>query len=429
MPRVETYREFDTLVPDSAHADESRRVFCCKEFAKLRDLVLRADDSDDFFRYSKRRGIGECITLRNYVGVVCFANGRQIEILPKIAGDDDAAARRLVLNMLSSLPHTPFREGGTATLSTCRMPLMDAFISMFVQEVQNLVRSGIRADYVPRRGNLNSLRGRLLPTCQLRHNFLHPERLFCAYDEYDLNCPENRLVKTTLLMLRRHTASARLLRSINELLLHFDGVESSTSVEADFNKARTDRSRRVYTHLLNWARVFLCRRSFSNFAGNKDACALLFPMERLFEDYVALHVRRIFEKEYGWNVKTQASGHFLFSTDAERHFPIRLDILARKGEQTIVMDTKWKRLENAPSKHYGISVADMYQMIAYAATLHTSEIYLLYPRLEWMPVNKPLKVYHDAASRRNVHIYPVNLQNAEEVRGSVKALAKLADEQ
>lgn len=420
MPRVETYREFDTLVPASAHADALRRVFCCGEFAKLRDFVLRADESDDFFRYSKRRGIGECITLRNYVGVVCFANGRQIEILPKIASDDDVAARRLVLNMLRCLTHTPFREGGTAALSTCRMPLMEAFISMFVQEVQALVRSGIRADYVPRRGNLNCLRGRLLPTCQLRRNLLHPERLFCAYDEYDLNCPENRLVKTTLLMLRRYSASAGLLRSINELLLHFDGVECSSSVEADFNKVRTDRSRRVYAQLLHWARVFLSRRSFSNFAGNTDACALLFPMERLFEDYVAYHVRRTFGNA-DWSVKPQAGGHFLFSTDAERHFPIRLDILARKAGRTIVMDTKWKRLENDPSKHYGISTADMYQMKAYADTLNTSEIYLLYPRLEWMSVNKPLKVYHDDASGLNVHVYPVDMLQVKESIGALKA--------
>ena len=84
------------------------------------------------------------------------------------------------------------------------------------------------------------------------------------------------------------------------------------------------------------------------------------------------------------------------------------------------MDTKWKVLENAPDRHFGIQQADMYQMSAYATEMASKDIFLLYPRLDWMPVNESLKVYRDDASGLNVHIFPVDLPS---VQGSVDALA------
>lgn len=427
MNRVETYSEFDCLVPDKALEDPVRGICYCASFNDLRDFVLSADAADVFFRYAKRRGLGECITLQNYVGTIRFADGKQLEILPKICKGSEAAsgrARALVLEMLRCLRDAPFQVSGTAQLRTAQMSLLEVFIRMFLDEVQRLVRDGIRADYVSLRGNLNRGRGRILPAGQLRHNLLHPERLFCAYDEYLPDSAENRLVKATMHTLLRQAGVYALQRDIHRLLAYFDDVSDTVAYAAEFARVRQDRNRREYSRLMEWARVFLLGKSFTNYAGTNHAQALLFPMERLFEDYVAHHVRRHFSAS-GWQVTAQDCSAYLFENvenTEKRSFRLKPDLVLRCGEQTVVMDTKWKLLSRDQIKHFGVSQEDMYQMCTYAACFSASHVYLLYPRQEWMKCDTPVFRYSSSPTGATVTLFPLNWQVEKGMEASLQAL-------
>lgn len=426
---VKSYREYDRLVPEGKNAHGQPGVFTlpCKAYEALRNYVESAVDSADFFKLARNRELGEYISLQNYVGAIRLPGGVQLEILPKISGVEATAhekARRRVLDMLSCLKHLPFQRSGTAMLHTARMALPDLFIRMFLDEVQRLVHSGIRADYVPQRGNLNRVRGRILPTEQLRHNLLHPERIFCAYDEYHRNCPENRLVKATLLTLRRRTTLGGLQRDINRLLGYFEDVQESTAYAADFSRVRQDRNRREYTRLMEWAWVFLFGHSFTNYSGSCTAQALLFPMERLFEAYTAYHVSRHFSKS-GWEIKVQDASRYLFESDKGRAFRLHPDIVLRHRTtgRVVVMDTKWKQLEQKPKEHYGVSSADVYQMCAYASRLRASQVYLLYPRSEWMNAREPVHCYTESPTGATITIFPLDLMEDKGLEESLSALA------
>ena len=131
---------------------------------------------------------------------------------------------------------------------------------------------------------------------------------------------------------------------------------------------------------MRWSRVFLQNKSFTTFSGSTTARALLFPMEKVFEAYVAQELKEVL-RDSDWVISTQDKGHYLF--DTPRRFALRPDIvLTRSDGRIVVMDTKWKRLVNNSNKNYGISQADMYQMYAYAKKYGTSDIWLLYPRSE-----------------------------------------------
>lgn len=423
---VESYREYDKLVRASQMRAQRDGVYPCpdKAFDALRDYVEAAECAEGFFSLGRRAGIGEYITLKNYVGAVCLADGVQLEILPKICGiekDDKEQARRLVLDMLRCLSDAPSRRAGGAELSTSRMPLPELFIRMFTEEAQRLVRSGIRADYVRMEENLTRVRGRILVGKQLRHNLLHPERIFCAYDEFHQDCPENRLVKKTLRVLRVQTAKTSLKTDIDRLLGYFDAVSDSTAPAADFARVRQDRNRSEYALLLEWARVFLQGLSYSPYSGRGNAMAMLFPMERLFEDYVAHHIRRFFSS-LGWRVKTQSRSHYLFEDGKHAAFLLKPDILLKKGEQTVVLDTKWKVLLNNDAKHYGVSQADMYQMNAYADRYEATQIYLLYPHADWMAEHEPIATYRGLPNKGNVTLYPIKLTDILQSMEKLRAL-------
>ena len=139
-----------------------------------------------------------------------------------------------------------------------------------------------------------------------------------------------------------------------------------------------DRSNRDYKTIIPWSKVFLMDKSFTIFSGKSSARALLFPMEKVFESYVAKNVKRVFE-EIGWEVSTQDRGYYLFD-EPRKQFALRPDIVVDCGDnRKIIMDTKWKHLHNDERANYGISQSDMYQMYVYAKKYGTSEVWLLYP--------------------------------------------------
>lgn len=425
MGDVVTYREFDKLVPRRELEDTTRRIVYCPFFESLWEFALSSDNAKRFFVYASQPEVGRYVTPQNYVGTIRLANGIQVEILPKCCETDESSvsqARTLLIDMLNCLRDAPFRVSRTARLAAARMNLSQVFIRMFLEEVQRLVKSGIRADYVPQRGNLNRLRGRLLPSEQLRRNLLYPARLFCAYDEYHRDCPENRLVKATLLMLRQQNGAASLHGDINRLLGYFGDVCASTSYAADFARVRRDRNRREYARLMEWARVFLLGQSFTGYSGDHSALALLFPMERLFEDYVAHHIRRKFSP-LGWQVSIQETSCHLFEGGGERSFSLKPDIVLRREGRVVLLDTKWKVLSDDASHHYGVSHTDMYQMCAYAARYNATHIYLLYPfRKSWMTAGTPVHRYAQSPTGAVVTLFPLNLLEEKDMEDSLSAL-------
>ena len=56
------------------------------------------------------------------------------------------------------------------------------------------------------------------------------------------------------------------------------------------------------------------------------------------------------------------------------HRTIRPDIVLKKGDETIIIDTKWKRPTNKAA-----SIEDLRQMYAYARFWKTNKVVLLYP--------------------------------------------------
>ena len=307
----------------------------------------------------------------------------------------------------------PGKAFSTASLQVDKMNLYELFINMYLQEVRRLVKIGLKSAYVTTEDNLSCFKGKLQVGQHIKHNLAHKEQFYVAYDEYSQNRPENRLIKATLLKLQKLTDSAENAKEIRQLLIAFENVVASTNYQKDFSQVIIDRSTKAYADILVWSKIFLTNRSFTTFSGSTTSRALLFPMESVYESYVAQQMKKILCPN-GWDISTQDKQHYLFQS--EKKFALRPDIVMTKGDKTIVMDTKWKRLNNNPQKNYGISQADMYQMYAYSKKYKANDIWLLYPQ------NEELKGYENKISfnsedqdiETKVHVFFVDVANIEE---------------
>ena len=353
-------------------------------FEQLENFILsnttannaQSTDALELMSISVKRGIGKIITAKNYIGVLTFNDGTAIEILPKIVStvpEHSQRAKKLVVDMLRSLTNVSYKSLQVTNVDIEKMPLLDIFIRMFLDEVFRLVKHGLRSSYETIAENRSFFKGKILFSEQLKHNFSHKERTFTEFDEFTPNCPENRLVKSTLMLLYKQTHSSRNKTDIKTLLAAFDNVPSSTDYTGDFSKAG-----KSYGTLLLWCQIFLTRKSFTSFSGSGVAFALLFPMETLFERYVAVQLKKVLPAEE-FLISIQDKTHYLFLSPSKK-FLLRPDIvITRKCDNAIfICDTKWKLL-SSHTANLGISQADMYQMFAYQKKYNAKNITMLYP--------------------------------------------------
>ena len=411
-------KEFETIVCNADYKDSSDFRYLSKnKFDELSDFIREYDTANEetdvleFFKLGYRRNLGDTITVKNYVGLIQLKSGFQIQILPKVDLSDDednSETKKVFLKMLRSLKDFEGKVFSSASLKIEKMNLYELFINMYLQEVRQLVKRGIKYSYVPQEDNLNYYKGKLLVGEHIKFNAAHQERFYVAFDEFHPNRPENKLVKATLLKLQKLTSSEENGKEIRQLLTAFELVEPSVNHEKEFAKVVIDRNTKCYEMLMEWSKVFLMNKSFSTFAGSSTAKALLFPMQTVFESYVAKCMKKAFAPN-GWEVSSQDKGYHLF--ESPRKFALRPDIVMKKGERTIVLDTKWKKLTSNERQNYGISQSDMYQMYAYSKKYNTSEICLLYPINAEMRGHTP--IVFDSGDGTTVKVHFIDIANIE----------------
>lgn len=415
MDKLLEVREFDTITGNSEfeHDEKLKYTPAFSELVKfIHEFSGNEENTDalDYMRISYKRNIGDVVTIKNYVGLIQMKNGYQVQVLPKISfGDgedsDNKETKRVFLKMLKSMKDFPGRVFNDASLNVDRMNLYEIFINIYLQEVRQLVKRGIKSAYVGQEDNLKFYKGKLLTNQHIKTNMAHKERFYVDYDEFHPNRPENKLVKATLLKLQKLTASAENSKEIRQLLTAFEMVEPSVNYEKDFSKVVLNRSTKDYETLIPWSKVFLMNKSFTTFSGSNTARALLFPMESVYESYVAKQMKKVFGPA-GWDVSSQDRGYYLF-TEPKKQFALRPDIVCKNGDRTVILDTKWKKLVNNERINYGISQSDMYQMYAYSKKYGTSEIWLLYPLNDDMRGHEEIKFESGDGTTVKLHFIDV----------------------
>ena len=423
MGKMFEIKEFDSIICNKDYQyDEKYKYLEQKEFdnlvAFIHEFTGDAERADvlDFMRIGYRRNVGEVVSIRNYVGLIQMKNGFQIQVLPKIAfGEEDkdnVKTKKVFLKMLRSMKDFPSKIFNDASLKIDRMNLYELFINMYLQEVRRLVKHGIKSSYVEQKDNLHYYKGKLLVNDHVRENLIHKERFYVSYDEFHPNRAENRLVKATLIKLQKLTTSAENSKEIKQLLTAFEIVDVSVNYVKDFSQVEINRNTKDYETLIQWSKVFLMNKSFTTFSGHTVSRALLFPMESVYESYVAQQMKKVMGAE-GWDVSSQDKGHYLF-TDPKNRFALRPDLVMKKDDRIIILDTKWKSLVNNERINFGISQADMYQMYAYSKKYNTTEIWLLYPSNDEMRDHEPIKFEEREGDGTTVNVYFIDVNKIED---------------
>ena len=345
------------------------RIIGKKDFGDIENFILKnSDENAPFLRIASGVG-GKFIQAKSYVGVLQTKSGLTIEILPKIADKNDAERSKTVfIKMLRMLKNFPFKSSNLASLKTQNLPLLEIFISMFLCELEALVKKGIKSDYVALEENLNFLKGKLNIKEQIKKNSIHKERFYVGYSEFLSDIKINRIIKSTLKFLYKKSNSSKNQQKIREFLFMFDEVSTCDDYKNFFEKLVINRQVKHYEQTLLWCKIFLLGNSFTPHKGNDLAFALLFDMNALFESYVGNFIK----KKYA-DVSLQHSEKHL--VENPKSFKLRPDIFLK---DKFIADTKWKIISSKDD----ISQADLYQLYAYGKKHECDRLHLIYPKID-----------------------------------------------
>lgn len=307
------------------------------------------------------------------VGILAIP-GMTLEILPKIEGDE-ASVRASLVRMLSVAYDLRVSEGELSSLTTQRHDFLELLVRLFCERLLLAIKQGLSRRYQERSDDLPVFRGRLEVKRQLTALVTRPDRLACRFDELSEDTPLNRVLKAAVLRLSRVSRTGGNLRRLEELMSRLEMVGESARPLSE--PVRLDRTNSAFHQVYELARLFLSGDWQSTTGGHASGFALLFPMNDLFESFVGKMMRRAASP---LSVSLQdRKFHALRHANGGGAFALRPDIVVATNQGPLIVDTKWKALDTKHGANFGVSQADVYQMLAYGHAYQSKRLILLYP--------------------------------------------------
>lgn len=340
------------------------------------------------------------LVARQMVGIVA-AKGCSLEILPKVDPDvppsnDVSAVRHQLIRMLDVAFGLKLDLGRSTTIGTQTHTLLEILIRAFADKLIYEVRRGLPRQYLHCEDDLPALRGRMDMVRQFTHNAVRPDRLSCRFDQLDADTPLMRIMAAAVVYLGCHARSLDTRRKLDELRFALAELPLVPVNRLPWEQVRIDRTNGRWESLFRLARLLLQRdwQATHHAATAPEGLTLLFPMNDLFEKYIAALLKKALVNS-GVQVVDQGGHRACLGAFTGAHlvsghvFRTKPDIILRRhGEILAVIDTKWKKLNDPLDRKHGVSQSDIYQLMAYARLYPTREFMLLYPEVPGYPAGE-----------------------------------------
>jgi 5-methylcytosine-specific restriction enzyme subunit McrC len=402
--KIFTISEFGLIGTDDLviNYNSFKSIKVTKELYQELEEFTKTENGKYVFTFS---GNGKYLQAKSYVGTIQTKSGYIVEILPKIYNKDNADnSKRIFLELLKILYKLPsFKQINNANFKNENIPILEIFITMFLQEISKIIKIGFKSNYISNQENLFYLKGKLLINEQLKRNHLHKERFYIEYDEYTKNRAENKILKSTLKYLSNVSKSYENIKLIRQYLEHMHNINYSQNTDVDFKSCKIkNRGMKHYKIALRWSKIFLKKESFSSFSGDTIAFSILFPMEKLFENYVEYWL--INNEKNIDEVIIQLSDEIFVLRNNKKLFGVRPDFLLKVNNIIrIVADAKWKII----NQNNNFSQSDFYQLFAYKHIYNQEDIKLklYYPMSEFLQDS----IIYEYFDNSEIEIIPIDM--------------------
>lgn len=307
------------------------------------------------------------LKFKQYVGVI-QVNGLLVQINPKAdKNDPDENWKDVLLQMLKACNHIKAQSVGPALVRKQNLNLLEVYFEYFLREVEGLIRQGLVKRYRKNSTNVKALKGKLEFAQHIQNNLIHKERFFTSHQVYDKDHLIHQVLALALEIIGHFSSGSFINDLCKRVELNFPYVSKVHINEKILDSIQLNRKTAPYEKALELARLIILNYSPDIEQGKVKMLALLFDMNKLWEEFVLKQVKNACSNN-DYEVEGQESKDFWGNNS------LRPDIVLRNDSETYIIDTKWKR----PSSN-SASINDLRQMYAYCRFWNAKKALLLYP--------------------------------------------------
>ena len=258
--------------------------------------------------------------------------------------------------------------------------VIDIIAELLAAEVKKMLNFGLTFGYEPISGELSRLRGKIDHLKTARFNSSSRGKIFCTYERFSNNTPENQLVRTSLHRIGKHVVDPKLKNSCKTLEVHLGsmGIDVFKHPRITLHVQNQSRNRR-YSYLLSLAELAMNLDLLSE----RDGIENLMSPERKIE-----WIRKLFEKAMGGFYRHHLDGSlWRVESGKKRQWPktnatpglsailpsmiTDIEISNSKERKKIIVDTKFTSIvKDGYFRKSTLNSGHIYQLYTY---LRTSE--------------------------------------------------------
>ncbi len=342
--------------------------FTQKHFESLSKWLFKNQTTEDNSQYFSLVDHG--IKFKSWVGILQIGN-TYIEVLPKISNQSDSEEiqnewRNRLCTMLSVTKTIDIRQTEKTSQSTYQHTLWEIFYRYYLTLIQDLIKSGLIKSYRHEEENRTALRGKLIFSKQITKNLIHQEKFYTDASVYNRDTLLNQVI---LKALRIISTSPSIFNDAKSILECFDDIQDIDSKKINWEKVelfKKERKTEKYQYALSFAELIIKGTTPDLNSGYYSVTGIMFDMNALFEKYVAQKMSHFFPNK-------------IIAQKGARFWETRLaipDIIYKKNNnESIIFDTKWKKLTNKTD----IASGDIFQQYVYCKLFGAKKAFLIYP--------------------------------------------------
>jgi 5-methylcytosine-specific restriction enzyme subunit McrC len=234
------------------------------------------------------------------------------------------------------------------------------------------------------------------------------------------------VIHSALGVVSAYTCNNKSKKLVQELLFAFDEIPLSIGYKNDFSAIKLTRGMKHYEAPISWARLILEGFSPQSMLGSQNAFSLLFPMEAVFENFVAKYLNQ--QVSHPLKLSAQVQSKSLVTYGDKNYFRLKPDLyLSSLANQNTVMDTKWKLInqnKTAGKDKFGLSQDDFYQMLGYGYKYLNGEgdLVLIYPKTSNFEQPLEHSFNYDDQNKLKLRVVPFDVSHICQERIDLKLI-------